>query len=326
MKKEILIAGNLIAMLFVLLFCVENQVGIQKVTINARYVMLAPIGNTDFRNLVAEGIESADQRYGTDTQLIACSDNEKMADQIDKAVLCTVDGILILGYEYSSVVKSAVERAEKAGIKVVFLDHKLGQVPYDYFVGIDNQKAGVMAADNLYRSIQGDQDSVVITNKLIIENQQLRYYGFAKEWAKLTKGKKTYIIEENGDYFQLKQKMTQLLYKNPELRVFFCAEATSSIYLKDILDSLKVDNTYIMGFDLLDGTLRHVEDGSYQYAIGQDAPQIGYTAISWLWGKKGEKNESTDNEDKMLSAFLVDSTNVKDCYLKNLREQKWLTE
>lgn len=343
MKRNIIITLCVTAFLFFCFYQLNSSIlYIPRQTVNARYVMLAPSGSTKYRNLIAKGVAKADLDYHTNTVFIACDNSDSMISQLQKAEYSGQDGIILIGIQDNKSISNAVAAIRKRNIPVVMLDHKMPGVSYDHYIGIDNIKAGKLAADCIYKLFSDTEKAAVIVNKIDIETQQLRYNGFFSEWSRLTGAdpENIKLIEGGGDYTSLKEKIEIVKQTEPDIHAFFCADASSSVFLKNIFDALEMPGQTVVGFDTLNETIGYVRDGFYICAIGQDTQSMGYNAIKWLTEHKGmvsNKSKEGNNGyitgnlndgdiDEDVDLFLVDSS-VAENYKTGDREgQVWLTD
>lgn len=334
MKKHILIAGALVGVLFGQLFYWNWSISGRQEEIEARYIFMAPVGDsqnsnqTMFRNLIADGICRADDEFHTDTQLIACSDNDTIANYIWKGIYSDVDGIIISGYRDSENLAEAVREARGQGIPVALLDHKIHGIEYDCFVGIDNAAAGALAAETLSELITPGEHAAIVVTDLEGQNLILRAESFQEQWEEMTGTGEIQIIERNGKYLLLKQKMTELFEQDPEIGAIFCADAASSSDMKDLLNGIGKTDVSVIGFDLLPDILQYVREGAYASVIGQDTAEMGYQAVKYLSQNPQVREENEDSQEIQVPVFLVDRSNV-DAYdgsLQEREEQKWVID
>ena len=280
-----------------------------------RYLFLAPLGDkpnsnqTIFRDLLAEGICQGDNEYGTNTEFIACSDNASMAEAIQKGIYSNVDGIIISGFsEASDTLIEAVAKARSYGIPIVLVDHKISGLEYDCYIGSDNQNAGSVAAQILAKQILSNTQAVIIVSDMEGENLLERIESFSNTWNRLTGLTNIKIVKTNGEYPELRRQMLKLFDSDRNYRAIFCADAVSTVGMKDLIKSIKQDIS-IVGFDTLPDILTGIEEGIYIAVIGQDTQNIGHKAIQYLV-ENPEIHENIEAPELQVSIFTVDQTNI----------------
>ncbi|HSX32471.1 MAG TPA: substrate-binding domain-containing protein [Candidatus Saccharimonadales bacterium] len=104
---------------------------------------------SDERDIMAK---KATAMGATLTTLVAEGDNQVQVDQIDNFITQKVDVIILVSADATGVAP-AIERAHKAGIKVIDYDRLNIKADSDLYMSFDSVKVGVQAADYVVKAI-----------------------------------------------------------------------------------------------------------------------------------------------------------------------------
>lgn len=331
MKRYGIIVCSLILLLSAQLLFWQYASSNKDQSVSARYLFLAPLGGkansnqTIFRNLLAEGISQGDDRFGTDTELIACADNDTMADYIQKGIYSEVDGIVISGFaEASEGLIQAAARARSQGIPIVLLDHKIEGVEYDCYIGSDNKNAGSAAAQILTEKVSSDAHAVIVVSDSEGENLLERIGSFTNSWEEAHGDSTIEIVKTDGEYPELKEQMLKLLDLDEKVEAVFCADAVSTGAMKNFLESIEKELS-VVGFDILPDIMAALKEGVYAAVIGQDTQGMGYKAIQYL-KENPAVQETSGAPELQIPVFAVDPGHAADFESIEAEEeqQEWL--
>lgn len=249
---------------------------------------------------VVEGIQEADRKWNTNTNLISFSrlDEENYIRAIREAVLAGTDGIIAAGFYQSEELCAAILEAEEAGIPVVLIDSDLPESARSSYIGTDNRRAGMIAGQKLIEAADGRAHVAVITSDESTPNQKERLAGFADALKEEEGMELVTILECHSDTFELTEKVTKLFQEHPKIDALFLSESVSGTVVGNILRKKEGPQVRVVAFDNLSETRRFIEAGTYACSVTQQFYEEGYLAVEQLkrilQGEKTEKIIYTD--------------------------------
>ena len=293
--------------------------------LHTRYVFLSPSGSVNYRGMIANGIYKADKEFQSDTELIACTDMEMIQQMITRSIYTKVDGIIISGTQYTESLAASIDQARSQNIPVVLVDQKPEGLNCDGYFGINNYDAGKMAGERFSQSGTSEIHVAVLLNSLKSQNQQERLEGFCDAICGSSNITLSAVIEGEGDYLLLREKVLEILNENSNINAFFCAEATSTVYLQMILESLdksEIDGKIrIIGFDTAENSLDYLRSGDYEALIVQDTEAMGYEAVKYL--EEYRKGETSSNSEQYVSVEIIDQNHINQYEQIQMEDTVW---
>ena len=323
MKKFVTISLILMGCLFAeCFFDTKSNTNCDRQELHTRYVFISPSGSVNYRGMIANGICKADEALKTDTELIACTDMEAIQEQIARSIYAKVDGIMISGIQYTETLANSIDEARSQNIPVVLVDQKAEGLNCDGYFGINNYEAGKMAGERFVESVCTETHIVVLLNSLKSKNQQERLEGFQDAIYKNSDITLEAVVEGEGDYLMLRERVLEILNKDSKINAFFCAEATSTVYLQMILESLgRLDDMKIIGFDMAENSLDYVKSGDYEALIVQDTEAMGYEAVKYL--ETYRKGEALGGKEQYADVEIIDQNNVNQYEQIEMEDTVW---
>lgn len=113
----------------------------------------------------------------------ANGDVEEQIEEIEYLTSKKVDVIVIIAVD-SDQISSAVEKAKKAGIKIIAYDRLIKNANADLYISFDNEEVGKLMAKSLVENIEEDGKIAVVFGAPTDHNVALIEKGFNQEIAK----------------------------------------------------------------------------------------------------------------------------------------------
>lgn len=184
-----------------------------------------------------------------------------------------------------------IEKATKAGIKVVLIDSPATTDSYDSYIATDNYKAGEIAAELLFKRLTKPGPVLIIGNSPDNGSCALREQGFIDKMQELSPGRSIISIHmRDGSEREARIATEELMINNPDLTgVFAVSEATTGGALHTLTNHDESRIPFI-GFDYNQKLIDAVGDGKIDALITQRPYAMGFfgvrTAIELLEGKE----------------------------------------
>lgn len=192
-----------------------------------------------------------------------------------------------------------VEKAKKAGIKVIIIDSSVSTPNYDAFFSTDNGAAARLAADNMAKAI-GEKGKIAIVNAqagsgttMLRENEFKAQ--IASKYPKITIVGTQY---SDGDKTKALNQATDFMTANPDLAGIYATNEGSTVGVGNAVEQAKKTGIVkVVGFDWSADTKSLIQKDVLQATMVQNPYQMGYlglqAAVDVLAGKTVQKNVDT---------------------------------
>lgn len=275
------------------------------------------------------GALDAGKEYGVDViwQGPETQDVSKLISIVETQIDAGIDGLAIQAANPAAL-KVVLDKAEEKGIPVICFNNTKVYEGYDGFVGIEPEYVGEFIGETAVKILQGEGAWA----------KEVGYDGTSKPQGQVAylhdnpgaynvegrvKGMKTVMdqhsgIQDIGTYDVTQQGMAKakevvenIITANPNTKLFLSAAAPSTAAAGMIVKEKNlVGKTIVVGMDLLEDTLRLIQEGVIAAAVGQDPYNQGYLPVKLLVenlrdDKPIPKVTSTEPE-------VVDISNVDD--------------
>lgn len=188
---------------------------------------------------------------------------------------------ILLSVSDPNVLKPEIDNAIGQGIPVITIDSDAPQSKRLMFVGTDNYKAGVMAAEVAAKQLNGKGNVVAFT---IPEQTNLedRMRGYRDVFAKYPGIKITEVIDMKGDPRVVFDKTTDIVDKKAKVDGFVCLEAIACPEVAEVLDRKKVTGKIVVAMDTDQRTLEGIQKGLIQATVAQKPFTMAYYGVQLL--------------------------------------------
>jgi len=297
-----------VIMIIIMLLLIGEQFrfpvsGSKKIDQDTRIVVIYKSINVgyEFWDVVKDGIAVAASEFGVQVKVTGpeSKSEETVEEQIailEKTVAEKPDAIVIVAADYNKLVEP-VERAKKAGIKIITMDSGLNSDISECFIATDNIEAGRKAADELAKLL--DEDAEIA----IIGHVQGTMTAIDREKG-VREGLDKYNIKKiHGPYFSdgLPEKAYQitkeLILEKPEIKGIIGLNEGSTVGVAKALKEMGLGGVIkLVGFDNSFDEIKLIEEGIIHATVVQNPFNMGYRAIEMaVKSLKGEKIEKWIN-------------------------------
>jgi ribose transport system substrate-binding protein len=210
---------------------------------------------------------------------------------------CIAEGMsgIVLAPMDKDALAGLVAKAAKKKIPVIIFDSELKGTPgkdFISFVGIDNKKAGNIAAEELAKLLGGRGKVVMLRYTVSQSNITNREEGFLETMAKY---EGIHVIEKShfvsGTVDEAMNECMKIADKLKEADGIFCSYEQSTMGMLLALRNLNLaGKVKFIGFDTPAPALEALKKGEISALVAQDPARMGYfcvkTIVDYIRGKK----------------------------------------
>lgn len=265
-----------------------------KKTFHFASLIPAATNDTEFWSLPAHGIRGAYnhiKHYGVfaTEYCFGYFDRQSFKNASERLLASKPDGAIVAPV-FADLAESFVSRCVELAIPVVFINANIFNLPKLSFVGQDSFRSGMVAASLLDYGMQGNNPVYVVnimsekgTNTHLLSREE----GFRSYFSDLANNRcKTITINIRGNDLQrIYEALGEYLVTHQETRrpggIFV---TNSRVYLvADYLKNMHIKNIRLIGYDLLDVNISHLQEGIIQFLISQKPFDQGYKSLMSLF-------------------------------------------
>ena len=214
-------------------------------------------------------------------------DYEAQNEMIDRAIREQVDALLFSAIDFEKNAE-AIDRAAKAGIRIVVVDSPVNSEAVECYIGTDNYEAGCMAGEEVLGNPAENLNIGIVNFDKSTENGQLREKGF----------RDTVLNDDRAN-------ITASI--NVKSTITDAREGTERMLLEALGAG---ERTQVVAFDSNVKSIGMLEKGNVDALIVQNPYAMGYLGIeqinTLLNGQKPEEKETA------TSSILVTRENMYD--------------
>ncbi len=263
-----------------------------------------------------DGVKAAVKDLGpsvVDVQIIGASDTNGLAEKtiefIDLAVAMKPDAIVAEPWDASMY--AALKRAKDAGIPVACTSNMPPADLFFAFIGTDNTKYGIDAADVLAKKMNGKANVMIMMSKLDISNQVEAKNAFESRIKAKYPGMKVALVESDDANLQTATEKFDAAYRAyPQIDSVLLFEGTGAQAAAAVAKEQN-RKIVILGVDPIKETLDGIKKGEIWGTMAQNFYKRGYESIrycvEYLSGRKDSFNKINDSGLVLVTKENVDS-------------------
>ncbi|OYR07753.1 substrate-binding domain-containing protein [Brucella grignonensis] len=209
---------------------------------------------------------------------IANQDLSKQLADVEDFITKGVDVIIISPVD-SKGVRSAINKAEKAGIKVITVDVPANNVEVTSFVGTDNFAGGEKAGDLMAKSV-GEKGNVAVIEYPTVQSVVDRVEGFKKAIANYP-DIKIVSIQPGITRSEALAAAQNIIQANPDIVGIFGFGDDAALAAASAVKAAKLENQVkVIGFDGMEEARNAVKNDPVMVGvIAQYPDQMGKAAV-----------------------------------------------
>jgi ribose transport system substrate-binding protein len=226
--------------------------------------------------------------------------------------------IIMLAPLHADALVPVIEKAYRAGIKIIFVDTKANTEEYDCFLGTDNAAAARIDAQKMGEALNGTGKIAIVNAQAGAFTTMTRENAFKDEIAKKYPGITIVGTQySDGDRAKALNIATDFITANPDLAgIYGCNDGATVGAANGLEQSGKADKIQFIGWDWSADHKALIERGVLKVTLVQSPWNMGYNGlqagIDALQGKKIERYVDT-------GVLVVTKENVNAVDPKTLR-------
>ena len=287
----------------------EEKEGKDASELNLAFVLHSLDGS--FYVKLADGAKAAAEELGVNVTVSAPNTASSLDEQVsllETAISSGVDGIATVVWDPSGFNKT-IESAKEKGIPVVSFNMTAPDSGVECFIGQDMVDAGYQLGKYMFEEMGGKGTYIVAscapTDTALIDREA----GIDKAAAEYPEISKITTIDIGTDLNNAYSVIENAYLANPDVTAILGVDVFSQAIGSVIEDKGLTGKVYGAGFDLTEGMLGHIKNGSIQLTVGQNPYMQGYTAIKQLYEGLVNGAEYTDVN---TGAHMVTADNVNE--------------
>ncbi|WP_339283962.1 substrate-binding domain-containing protein [Paenibacillus sp. FSL R5-0486] len=293
MKKMLLVYILLISAfaLYVLRFEYTSQVNSSwedrglRGDIGETYIMITFQSGLEYWKSPLKGFEDAADALGVTVEYRGATryDAKEQTMVIEQAIARKPAGIAISAIDPQSLVP-AINKAIDADIPVVLFDADAPDSQAYSFLGTDNYKSGVMAADKM-AELLGREGEVAVLTLPGQQNHEERTKGFRDTIKARYPSMQIFeVADGHGDAMVSRDETIRMMKEHPELAGIFVTEATGGAGAGEAAQTAGDRHPLqIISFDTNKTTLDMIKNGTISATIAQGTWNMGYWSLQYLF-------------------------------------------
>lgn len=266
--------------------------------------------NSSFYTKIQDGAVQAGKDLGITVNVSAPNQASSLQEQVgllETAIASGSDAIATVTWDPTGF-NSVIQEATDAGIPVVGFNQDAEGCGTKAFIGQDYETAGYELGKYVFDAMGGEgtyiiascgpTDSALVAREAGIDRAAEEYGG------KVTKIE---TIDIGTDLTNAYSVIENAYLANPDVTAIIGVDVYSEAIGSVIEDYELSGKVYAGGFDLTEGMLNHIKNGSVQVTCGQNPYMQGYYSVLECYMNLAH---GCDFIDINTGAQLVDSTNV----------------
>ncbi|TCK73574.1 monosaccharide ABC transporter substrate-binding protein (CUT2 family) [Acidipila rosea] len=258
-----------------------------------------------------KAIQADASKYGYRISFAApqsAADYERQAAMVADAIGQHVDGIIVAP-SHQLVLASILQRATQAGIAVVVAGAPIAlpSSAYAAYIGLQDARAGVLAADRLIELMHGRGSIGIIGVSPTLEASSTREKAFTDEIAAKSQIKIVSIKYGLSDWARGRQATLDTLAEHP-VQGIFTSDEFATVGALTVMSTIK-QRPYFVGVGQEPATAHAVIEGKLDAIIVSNPEKMGETAITVM-------HEVLSKEDykksQLLPMKLLDRSTLDD--------------
>ena len=264
---------------------------------------------------VKEGINEAAETYNCNLllQQMEYFDQGEQLRYLNETDFYHVDGIITVGQPDNEEINGKIKEIVASGTPVVLVDTDSLESERSCYVGSDNYQAGVQAARELLNLTGNNVHALVCTTGTANTNHKERMQGFRSLLEDKQGSADIQVLVRKEDKYQFQTEILEMLKEHEETNSIFCAEASTSQALANLLEKGKLSGDYhIICFDDLSPVPQMVLEGKIDGMLIQQAYDMGYEAVRYL--AENTEKENQKNSDIYTKLLYVSGQEAKNYF------------
>ncbi len=266
--------------------------------------------NSSFYTKISDGAKAAGEDLGITVDVTSPTTASNLAEQVsllESCITADYDGIATVTWDPSGF-NSVIEKAEEAGIPVIGFNMDAEDCGTKAFVGQDYEDAGYALGKYMFGEVMNGTGKYIVASCGPADTALIaRTEGIARAAEEYPDIEFVEVIDIGTDLTNAYGVIENAYLANPDVDAILGVDVFSEaigtfIAAYDLQDEVKA-----AGFDLTEGTLKHIQNGDMQLTVGQNPYMQGYYSVLELYMNLAH---GCDFIDLNTGAQLVTEANV----------------
>jgi ribose transport system substrate-binding protein len=261
------------------------------------------VGNPVFTS-EENGLKKAAEEFGFKLKIIGPStiDDTQMVQAVESAIAEKPDAIVTVPYNFSAL-ENTYKKAASAGIPIINTSSDSPEKTRVCYVGTDNVKYGIMAADYIAQKTGGRANVAIMLVRLDISNQLAQKKAFEARLAEKYPNINVIITEQDaGDAMTALQKFQDIFKAHPQVDTVLCLDSICCNSAALVVAEMNlIGKVTILAIDDNDETIANIKSGRTWATMTQNFFKMGYLGGKYAMDTlKGKKVPSTTDSGTVL--------------------------
>lgn len=276
---------------------------------NVSFVLHSLSGS--FYTKLAEGAEAAGKDLGIKVSVSAPTTASSLDEQVgllETAISSGADAIATVTWDPTGF-NSVIKEAEDAGIPVVGFNQDAKDCGTVCFVGQAYEAAGYELGKYMFDQMGGEGSYIIASCGPTDSALIAREAGIDKAAAEYPNVKKIETIDIGTDLTNAYSVIENAYLANPDVKAILGVDVFSEA-IGSVIEDYDLNGKVLgAGFDLTEGMLGHIKNGSIQLSVGQNPFMQGYYSVyeCYMNKKYGTDFINIDTGAQMVTAENVDA-------------------
>ena len=253
-----------------------------------KYAVVLHALNSSFYAKIQEGAQEAGKALGVKVDVMAPNTANNLAEQISMIETCIssgYNGIATVVWDPDGFA-DVLKKAKDAGIPVVALNQNSGKDDGTVFVGQNLEESGYMLGKYMFGEVMKGEGKYIIASCAPADSALIaRENGIKRAAKEFPKIQFVDLVDISTDLTTAVGVIENAYLAHPDVTAFLGVDVFSEAIGTFIESKGLAGKVYGAGFDLTEGTLKHVADNNMQLTIGQNPFLQGYYPVMQLYTK-----------------------------------------
>ena len=241
-----------------------------------------------FYKAMADGVKDEAQKLGITAYVLSADDKlDKQISDVEDLIQKQIDLLLINATQAGA--QAVIEKAAKAGIKVITLQRQIPSPAVSSHIGTDNTVIGSLGAQWIAEKLNGKGNVVVLEGIPGAASSEDRKKGAAQTFPNYSGIK--IVAQQTGEYDRAKalHVMENILQAQPEIDAVYCFNDEMAMGALAAVKAAKRTGIMVTGMDANKDAVEAVKKGDLTMTIALPPYDIGRMGVIYgQWLIKGE--------------------------------------
>ncbi|MFV0528520.1 MAG: substrate-binding domain-containing protein [Lachnospiraceae bacterium] len=268
--------------------------------------------NSSFYTKMSDGAKAAGEDLGITVDVTSPTTASNLSEQVgllESCITAGYDGIATVLWDPSGF-NSVIQKASDAGIPVLAFNMNAEDSGSVAFVGQEYEDAGYQLGKYMFEEVMGGEGKYVIASCAPADTALIARADGIKRAAEEFPGIEFVdIIDIGTDLTGAVGVIENAYLANPDIDAILGVDVFSEAIGTFIASNKLQDTVKAAGFDLTEGTLKHISNGDMQLTVGQNPFLQGYYSVVELYNNLANDAAFIDIN---TGAQLVTADNVSE--------------